>query len=94
MKLYDVNATHQLALVKNDEGNSEYVPLNTVGDLPIEDLAAAYRKQLHYVCRAHAQGLVISHVDPMLDGWLLGNTFEYGEYHKRDVYNAGLKTSA
>jgi hypothetical protein len=66
---YDRNEKHGLKLLRDDDpGKVRYAPL-AEGPDDITPVFGSYLKQLHYVCRAHAQGLIISHVDPMLDGW-------------------------
>ena len=36
---------------------------------PLSDVGHWILKQHHYVARAHAQGLIVTTVDPMLAGW-------------------------
>lgn len=75
MKVYDVNPTLALALVRDD--STEHVEpahythlMPEIAAMPLEDIEGVYLSQLHYVARAKARGLVIIKVEPMREGWL------------------------
>ena len=72
MILLDINETHGLALVCNDEQTeTKYVPLAEVNPLALVDRPGYLLKQHHYVARAHANKSfpIVDYVDPMLPGW-------------------------
>jgi hypothetical protein len=67
MKTYDINSKHGLALV-SDENGTYYTKLDEAPQ-DITPYNIVHLKQKHYVARAHARGLIVETVDPMLDGW-------------------------
>ncbi len=75
MKIHDINPEHRLALVEQPAPGGQgvtfsYVPLTDgMADALVDEPYYDYLKQRHYIARAHPQGLVINHVDDMLDGW-------------------------
>lgn len=96
MKIFDINVKHGIALIEQDHADDRgfkiaYVPLTEdMADKLIDEPFYDYLKQRHYVARAHPAGLIMAHVDDMLDGWkqleghwMHGADFKYPSRSKR-----------